>query len=160
MIGWCPLQREASLTWSKQVTWLTMQSKMAELIQEKAVLSQKKAIFQEKMKASPQLYTSKTTPTNLGGILHTKTTQIISHITQFRVIKHLLWFPTIHLPITKHKLYQHTYLSQTVSQALQGLTTLRITNIIILDPQEWQDLQWNQFRYHISNYYLGSSKVN
>ena len=68
--------------------------------------------------------------------------------------------PQIHLLITKYKLYKHAYLSQTINQALQGLTTLRITNPIIPDPQEQQDLQWSQFRYHISNYCHDSSKAN
>ena len=37
---------------------------------------------------------------------------------QLRVIKRLMWFPNIHLPVPKHKLYKLTYLSQAVSQAL------------------------------------------
>ena len=70
------------------------------------------------------LYTNRTNPTNLEGILYTKTTQIISYITQLRVIKLLLWLPTLNPQITKSQLYKHAYLLQTTIQALQKIITL------------------------------------
>ena len=97
---------------------------MAELIWEKAVPSQKEVIFQGKRKVRPRLYTNKTNPTNLEGIFHTKTTQIISHITQFRVIKLLPWLFITHPPLTKHNQYRPAYLLQIANQTLQGSITL------------------------------------
>ena len=68
--------------------------------------------------------------------------------------------PQYTLSITKHKLYKHAYLSRIVSQALQGLITLQIVSTIIPNLQNQQDLPWSQFRYHIPNCCLDSSKVN
>ena len=135
MIGWCPWQQGAFLTWLKQATWLTMQSKMVRLIQEKIGLNQKGATFRRKKRVKPNPYTNRTNLTNPKGIPRTRTTQTTNHITRLWVIKHIQWFLIIPLPITKHKLYKHAYPSQTISQALQGLTTLRITNTIIFDPK-------------------------
>ena len=112
MIGWCIRQQEALPIWLKPGIWLIMQSRMARLTWEKVAPNQKGAIFQRRKKAKPKPYTNKTNPINPGDTPHTKITQTISPITQTRVIKHLPWFLTIHLPITKHKLYKHTYLSK------------------------------------------------
>ena len=101
-----------------------MQSRMAGLMLDKAAQSQKGEIFQKGKKGKPKPCISKTNLINLEGIPRTKITQTINHTTQLRVTKPLLWFSTIHLPITKHRQYRHAYLSQTISQALQGIITL------------------------------------
>ena len=63
----------------------------------------KKGNFPKKKEGEAQALYQQNQSINLGGIRHTRTTRTINHITQFRVTKHLLWFPTIHLLITKHK---------------------------------------------------------
>ena len=83
----------------------------------------KRSIFQGKMKVRPKLCTSKTHPINPENTLHTRTTRIISHITQLRVIRLLLRLFIIH-PSTKHRPYKHVKQLQTTSQALQGIITL------------------------------------
>ena len=160
MIGWCPRQQEVLPIWLKWVIWLTTRSRMAGSIPEKAAPCQKRAISQGRKKVKPKPYTSRISPINPKDTHHTKTTRTINRITQLRVIKHVRWFLIIHHPITKHKLPKHDYPSQTISQTLQGLITLQITNLIIPNLQDQQDLPWSQFRYHIPNCCPGSSKVS
>ena len=66
-------------------------------------LDQKRAALERRKKTKPKPYTSKINLTSLEGTPRTKTTRTINRITQLRVIKRLMWFPNIHLPITKHK---------------------------------------------------------
>ena len=47
----------------------------------------KTGIFQRRKQAKPKPYISRTNPINPGDTPRTKTTQIISHITQLQVIK-------------------------------------------------------------------------
>ena len=95
----------------------------------------KRGNFSRKKEREAQTLYQQNNPINLKDTPHTRTTQIINRITQLRVIKCLLWFLITHLPVTTHKQCKHTYLSQTINQAILELTTLRITSPIILDPK-------------------------
>ena len=117
-------QHEALPIWLKPEIWLIMQSRMARLTWEKIASNQKGAIFQRRKKAKPKPYIDRIGPINRGDTPHTKIIQTISPITQPRVIRHLPWLPTLHLPITKLRLYKHVNQLQTASHTLQGIITL------------------------------------
>ena len=90
---------------------MTTQSRMTRLILKKAASSQNGAILRKRKKAKPKPYINRTNLTSLKDISHTRTTQTTNRIIRLRVIKPLLWFFTIHLPITKHKECKHIYQS-------------------------------------------------
>ena len=108
---------------------------------QKSSFRPKRSNFLKKKKGETQALYQQNQPNQSQRYISYQNPRTTNRITQLRVIKPLLWFFTTAVSITRYKLYKHAYLSQTVNQALHGLTILQITSPIIPDPQKQQDFQ-------------------